>query len=156
MYKLGRHEIGKGFRIVGHIEIDLDTPTPVLREFIRRFCGAWLNKHANVRQQCFITLRVVDLSLSLHNFARKLEKKNTVTSRERSLMSSDESLQRLLTGRVWSIVGLVGGGWFSDKEAIKKTSIHQPHSAPYTSCQCRNRDSPLNVTLAFKVKGLKS
>lgn len=33
---------------VGYVKIDLDTPTPVLREFIRRFCGGWLNEHAKV------------------------------------------------------------------------------------------------------------
>lgn len=33
---------------VGYIKIDLDTPTPILREFIRRFCGGWLNEHAKV------------------------------------------------------------------------------------------------------------
>lgn len=42
---------------VGYVKIDLDTPTPVLREFIRRFCGGWLNEHAKVwydsaLQQC--------------------------------------------------------------------------------------------------------
>lgn len=34
--------------VVGYILIDLDTPTQVLREFIRRFCGGWLNEHAKV------------------------------------------------------------------------------------------------------------
>lgn len=34
--------------LVGYIRVDLDTPTPVLREFIRRFCGGWLNEHAKV------------------------------------------------------------------------------------------------------------
>lgn len=67
MFRLGRHEIGKGFRVVGHIEVDLDTPTPVLREFIRRFCGAWLNKHAKVWEQ---------FKLPLGNVVRKIEKKN--------------------------------------------------------------------------------
>ncbi|CAB1111934.1 unnamed protein product [Ectocarpus sp. CCAP 1310/34] len=33
-------------QVVGYIKVDLDTPTPVLREFIRRFCGGWLNEHA--------------------------------------------------------------------------------------------------------------
>lgn len=42
-------------RVVGYINVDLDTPTPVLREFIRRFCGGWLNEHAKV---C-IFLRVI-------------------------------------------------------------------------------------------------
>lgn len=35
-------------QVVGYININLDTPTPVLREFIRRFCGGWLNEHAKV------------------------------------------------------------------------------------------------------------
>lgn len=35
-------------RVVGYINVDLDTPTPVLREFIRRFCGGWLNENAKV------------------------------------------------------------------------------------------------------------
>lgn len=34
--------------LVGYVWIDLDTPTPILREFIRRFCGGWLNEHAKV------------------------------------------------------------------------------------------------------------
>ncbi|CBN75312.1 conserved unknown protein [Ectocarpus siliculosus] len=33
-------------QVVGYIKVDLDTPTPVLREFIRRYCGGWLNEHA--------------------------------------------------------------------------------------------------------------
>lgn len=36
-------------QVAGYVKIDLDTPTPVLREFIRRFCGGWLNEHAKVR-----------------------------------------------------------------------------------------------------------
>ncbi|CAM9599254.1 unnamed protein product, partial [Scytosiphon promiscuus] len=48
------HRSGKGandpaievVQVVGYIKIDLDTPTPVLREFIRRYCGGWLNEHA--------------------------------------------------------------------------------------------------------------
>lgn len=36
-------------QVVGYIKVDLDTPTPVLREFIRRFCGGWLNEHAKVK-----------------------------------------------------------------------------------------------------------
>lgn len=35
--------------VVKSIKIDLDTPAVVVREFIRRFCGAWLNEHAKVR-----------------------------------------------------------------------------------------------------------
>lgn len=35
-------------QVVGYVKIDLDTPTPILREFIRRFCGGWLNEHAKV------------------------------------------------------------------------------------------------------------
>lgn len=34
--------------VVKSIKIDLDTPTVVVREFIRRFCGEWLNEHAKV------------------------------------------------------------------------------------------------------------
>lgn len=34
--------------VVGYIMIDLDTPTAVLREFVRRFCGGWLNDNAKV------------------------------------------------------------------------------------------------------------
>ena len=41
---------------VGYIKIDLDTPTPVLREFIRRFCGGWLNEHAKVYVDKKLTL----------------------------------------------------------------------------------------------------
>lgn len=37
--------------LVGYIRVDLDTPTPVLREFIRRYCGGWLNEHAKVREK---------------------------------------------------------------------------------------------------------
>lgn len=47
--------------IVGYIRVDLDTPTPVLREFVRRFCGGWLNENAKVgrarqssRLQCVV------------------------------------------------------------------------------------------------------
>lgn len=36
-------------QVAGCIKVDLDTPTPVLREFIRRFCGGWLNEHAKVK-----------------------------------------------------------------------------------------------------------
>lgn len=50
------HRSGKGandpaievVQVVGYIKVNLDTPTPVLREFIRRFCGGWLNEHAKV------------------------------------------------------------------------------------------------------------
>lgn len=34
--------------LVGYIRVDLDTPTPVLREFVRRFCGGWLNENVKV------------------------------------------------------------------------------------------------------------
>ncbi|CAN0410323.1 unnamed protein product, partial [Discosporangium mesarthrocarpum] len=30
----------------GYFSVDLDTPAVVLREFVRRYCGRWLNEHA--------------------------------------------------------------------------------------------------------------
>lgn len=49
-------------QVVGYMNINLDTPTPVLREFIRRFCGGWLNEHAKVRTH---TYQVQDISFSV-------------------------------------------------------------------------------------------
>lgn len=46
------HRVGpranEAVELVGYIRVDLDTPTPVLREFVRRFCGGWLNEHGKV------------------------------------------------------------------------------------------------------------
>lgn len=55
-------------QVVGYINVDLDTPTPVLREFIRRFCGGWLNEHAKVSVTYTYIATVSNYSCAEPNF----------------------------------------------------------------------------------------
>lgn len=48
MYRSGPR-FNQAVEVAGYVRVDLDMPIPVLREFIRRFCGGWLNEHAKVR-----------------------------------------------------------------------------------------------------------
>lgn len=49
MHRSGPRASEAVVQAVGYINVDLDTPTAILREFIRRFCGGWLNEHAKAR-----------------------------------------------------------------------------------------------------------